>query len=340
MLNRQTDRQTLAIFILAHKNYEQVERLVRRLTCSGVDIYIHCDARWNEGYEELQRLKCDSVFIVNKRFQTDTDTWRLIEAPMEMYRFASEDVQRQYKYYSLISGQDYPIVSIEEIVEDLNQNYPKPFIDCTPYDRDNWIYKKFDFYQFHKQFFMTRYQQYSRFYRWVNSKTKRGRRQIKKPVHILEDFTHYLEDTYDKVHNPKRKLDQLKVEIYGGSAWWILPDKIMEYIYSEYVKNDKYIRVISKSKTPEETFFQIMTMRSPLADTVEINPKEMVLQNCKTYAYFFDDNKPFKFHPYEFTISDTELLKKKSNTCYFARKFDITVDKDVFDWVDNELISH
>lgn len=109
MLDRQKD---MAIFILVHKNYNQVERLIKRLTYSGVDIYIHCDARWNDGYEELQKIKSDTVFLVNKRYQTDTDTWRLIEAPMEMYQFATEEVQRQYNYYSLISGQDYPIKNI------------------------------------------------------------------------------------------------------------------------------------------------------------------------------------------------------------------------------------
>ena len=187
---------------------------------------------------------------------------------------------------------------------------------------------------------MNRYKRCSDFYRWANRKTERGRRQIKRPVHLFEDSLHHLEDTIDKYHNPKRKLDKLGVEIYGGSAWWILPDEIMEYAYSEYEKNDKYIRVLSKTKTPEETFFQIMAMRSPLAYAVEVNPEDMVLQNCKTYAYFFGDNKPFKFHPYEFTMDDIELLKEKSKTCYFARKFDTSVDEDIFDYVDNELLNH
>jgi len=39
-------------------------------------------------------------------------------------------------------------------------------------------------------------------------------------------------------------------------------------------------------------------------------------------------------------MDDIELLKEKSKTCYFARKFDTSVDEDIFDYVDNELLNH
>ena len=139
---------------------------------------------------------------------------------------------------------------------------------------------------------------------------------------------------------PKRELklklkDMLEDEV---DEKYYLSDKMIEYILTEYNKNEEYIEILKKTHTPEETFYQIMAMRSPIANLVEVNPVDMISQNCKTYAYFSSDTKPFKGHPYEFTIEDFELLKEKAKECYFARKFDIDVSEEILDKIDKYLI--
>ena len=311
--------KTLAIIILAHKNVTQVKRLINRLNHKDVDIYIHCDKKWTNGYNELKRMESDDIFVSDDRMYTNLDIWELAEAPI----FIISRMRKKYKYYALLSGADYPVVPIDKILRELNQSYPKPFIDCTPYDKNNWVYHKFSSYGL-----------YRRYSNYLNKHLKKCffRSVLKLPVLC---FTIYI---LDKIYNPKQKLDNLGVQLYGGSAWWILPDKIIEYILTEYNKNEEYIEILKKTHTPEETFYQIMAMRSPLANLVEVNPVDRVSQNCKTYAYFSSATKPFKGHPYEFTTEDYDLLKEKSKTCYFARKFDIDVNEEILDEIDKYLL--
>ena len=41
----------VALLIMAHKNVEQTFRLIQRLKTDKSDIFIHCDRRWDEGFE-------------------------------------------------------------------------------------------------------------------------------------------------------------------------------------------------------------------------------------------------------------------------------------------------
>jgi len=80
-----------------------------------------------------------------------------------------------------------------------------------------------------------------------------------------------------------------------------------------------------------------MTMKSPVANLVDVNPKEMVAQNCMTYAYFSDKDKPFKEHPYIFTVDDYSKIISLPHL--FARKFDETVDAKVLDLIDDKILN-
>jgi hypothetical protein len=123
--------------------------------------------------------------------------------------------------------------------------------------------------------------------------------------------------------------------LYGGSQWWILPDQVIEFIINEMQSNSKEIKKLTKTMTPDETFFQIMTMASPLSNLVEINPIDMVAQNCMTYANFSVEGKPFTGHPYIFTKDDFNKLIEMPQL--FARKFDINTDSEIIDMIDEYI---
>lgn len=314
-------RKPLAILLLVHKNFEQVKRLIMKLNHDEVDIYVHCDKRWDEGYNSLKKMKFDNVFISDVRYKSDLDTWSLVEAPMQLIKMA-KDTGNTYKYYALLSGQDYLVNSIDSIIHDLNEHYPKPYIDCTPYCRNNWVYHKFK-----------ANIGYFRYHGWLDKHIKNNKinKLVKVPSYVA------IIGIISKASNPRKRLKKLAVNLYGGSAWWILPDIVISYILEEYLKEEKYIRELSRTMTPEETFFQIMTMRSPLSNMVELNPPNMVEQNCKTYAYFWGIDKPPVGHPYIFTMDDINLLRDKAKNFFFARKFDSNVDAAIFDYIDNKI---
>lgn len=310
----------VAVLIMAHKNIEQTCRLFKKVKAESSEVFIHCDQRWDEGYDFFNKIP--DCYCCENRYCSNLDEWSLVEAELELLKFAKN--KDQYKYYILLSAQDYPLLSIEKIIEELKNAYPKPFLDCTPWDLNNWVKTKF---QTNIHFLKVS--------RNINKKVNQF--FIRKLLKIVPFLLYKLIDVFS---NPYKRLKKENVSLYGGSAWWILPDGIVEFILSEVQENKNYIKELSKTITPEETFFQIMAMRSPLKELITINQKDMVLQNCKTYAYFFSDTKKFVGHPYIFQDNeeDKKILWDKRDSFYFARKFDITIDKKILDYMDEYML--
>ena len=129
------------------------------------------------------------------------------------------------------------------------------------------------------------------------------------------------------------------VGVYGGSQWWILPDVVIEFILNEYESSKLSEYLLNNVFTPDETYVQIMTMRSPLRSKVKLNSVERVSQNSKTWAYFSDTGKPATGHPYIFTMNEYEKIANKKD-CWFARKFDMDEDAEILDLIDRNIIRY
>ncbi len=316
----------IAYMIMCHKNAQQVLRLAKKLISSKSDVIIHADSTLSDDeYNVLSEASAsmDGIYLTERRLHGVLDSRSLVDIAMEMvisiYK-VQETENKHYKYFALLSGQDYPIKPLNHINSKLDSSYPKPFIDCTPYDSTNWIYHKFKGNNF-----------VHNFKRKINELFPHRRNIIRKFLVLLYLILSKVVEILPI--NDYHKLMRLDIELYGGSAWWILPDIVINFIRYEYESQSDLMKLLLNSNTPEETFFQIMTMRSPVKNLVEINPKDMVLQNCKTWAYFSDDGKPFKGHPYIFT--ENEFDKLATSDCWFARKFDMNVDEKIFDMLDN-----
>ena len=222
-----------------------------------------------------------------------------------------------------MSGQDFPIKPINEINKNLLENYPTLHIDCTPYDEKNWICPKFKSTPWLLKFRKSTL-------RKLKSKNP-VRKLLEKAIPKLQNFLELLKQTsYDK-------LTRLGVSLYGGSAWWILPDIAIDFIYNEYINSSKIVNYLLESRTPEETFFQTMIMYSPYKNDVHINPVQQVEQTCKTWAYFSDEGKPFVGHPYVFTVNEFDKLRDSS--FWFARKFDIQQDDEIIELIQKYLLN-
>ena len=307
-----------AVLIMCHKNIEQVKMLVNRCLSENTRIIIHFDKRMQINKQELQDIQNLGVYFTEERVCGELDTRSLVDISMAMVLRAKEIENLEnirFKYYLLLSGQDYPIKPISYINNELEKMYPTPFIDCTPYSNDNWIYHKF-----------SRTKELLRFHNWVTNNIPK-----KSIMYPLRVFSRIVEKVGKKIVRifhitDYHKMHRAGIDLYGGSAWWILPDIAIDYICKEY--NSTFSKKLLNTYTPEETYFQTMVMRSDVKDLVAVNPPDMVAQNCKTWAYFEDIGKPFKGHPYIFTVDEYDKLT--SSDRWFARKFDITVDSNIF----------
>lgn len=316
-----------AFMIMWHKNVQQVIRLAERCATDKTDVYIHSDVNVPKNeYSELVAYasRKANIYLTAKRYHGVLDTRSLCDIAFEMIKCAKQtekETGRKYGYFALLSGQDYLLKPMIWIEKELEEMYPQPLIDCTPYAKTNWIYHKFA-----DPSLLLDY------HRWINELPKGLLRKCFRVTELIcrKIMRQLSSGVYKELCNEE-------VALYGGSAWWILPDQAIDYILDETEKKPTYVQtLLNETNTPEETFFQVMTMRSPVAKMVDVNHVDMVAQNCKTWAYFADEGKPFKGHPYVFT--EREYEKLKTSSFWIARKFDITVDSKILDLLDVNLL--
>ena len=310
--------------IMCHKNFDQVYRLAKRCMSESTRVIIHVDEKVHGIDSEICAIftmRGGGGYLTRRRISGFVDDRSLVDITMLLIERAHQIEKEEnihFDYFCLLSGQDYLTKPIEYINEQLLECYPSPFIDCCEYDPSTWIYKKFVRNPFGQKL-----------NKWLRFKVKmrspiwyafKGVEIVHRKAFEILKLTDY--------HYFKRK----KIDLYGGSAWWILPDKIVDYITVEYNANRREWNRLLESVTPEEVFFQTLAKQSPLADMIEINPKNSSLQICKTWSYFYDDDKPPVNHPYTFTTQEYDKLVNRS--CWFARKFDLDVDTEILDMLD------
>ena len=138
-----------AVLIMAHKNKEQLIRLIKSLSVEEMDVYVHLDKNWKLSKEEIAEIKnvANNVYLVDKRVHGELDKWSLVQITLNLIESALENEKQngiEYKYFMLLSGQDYPIKKKEYILNFLEKQYPKPLIDiCEICKIDSWCGKKF-----------------------------------------------------------------------------------------------------------------------------------------------------------------------------------------------------
>lgn len=319
-------KEMIAYLLICHKNAAQVIRLVKRLKTGEADVFLHADLQMQD-FAMLADFAAanQGIYLVEDRKHGQLDDSSLVDITMSCVESARETEAKEgkhYGYYLLLSGQDYPIRPVPWIERQLADSYPQPFIDCTPYSRSNWVGEKFD-----------RNGPLIRYRNWILSHTKPGlaRKAFQLSAVAARKWVFLMKRT------TAQKMEKMGISLYGGSAWWILPDTVIAYIRAEYRGKTKIVKMLlEESVTPEETFFQTMAMLSPLGEKVKVNGPDMVGQNSKTLADFGGISKrPIQNHPYVLTVNELELFSKTD--FWFARKFDAEIDETVLDRIDRRL---
>ena len=307
----------IAAMIMCHKNLDQVNRLVQAISHPEIDIFIHIDRKCTEDHT-IGREDQGGIYFVENRISGYLDDRSLIDITLSMIKLAKSvevSESKHYDYFILLSGQDYPIMDMSFVVQNLREVYPMPYIDCNGGGRNNPVVRskfskrkcilKLRFHLMHEM-------------KWIPAILIRGGVWF---VAKLLFALHLSDYYYFAKHN---------IELYCGSAWWILPDKIIDFILSEM--EQPYVQRLLATDTPEETFFQILARRSPLGALVRVKDQKEK-QASKTWAYFHDVGKPMAKHPYTFTKN--EYQKLIDSGYWFGRKFDTHVDTEIMDMLDN-----
>ena len=310
--------KTIAFLILAHKNPEQIIRLLKVLKHTQADCYLHLDKKMQITEEQKAEIRLQGGVIIPQRESCYLDDWSLPKAELLLLNESRKVCS--YKYYILLSGQDYPIKPISDLIELLEQNYPKPYIDATPYSENNWIAYKLWTTKLHRKF------------KFVCNRIQSRVGRVR-GLNRLQDICQRLSSKFQP--SAFSQLASLNVKVYGGSQWWALPDVAVNEIMSDIQANPRIVETFKWVFTPDELFFQTMVMRTSVAPLIDINPVDAREQHCLTYANFVTPTKGFCSHPHILETEDWKRLKQRPE--FFARKFDMDSSPNVLDVIDKSL---
>ncbi len=332
----------LAYIILAHKNSAQVIRLINALNHEDTSFVIHVSKTAEKGFnKELKRsLKNKPNLWFCKRENSSHYFFGVVKGTLNALKLLIKKAP-DFEYVNFLTGQDYPIKSSKFINEFFNQNNGREFIRYWPMfpEEDSDFFKNHPWGEFRQMYRIDRYH-----FKWFNKNYAipelLSRRLIdhslwqtikiflyESPLYIKEKRwrDELILMVLSRILPEKRKIPT-QFTSYGGKTWWSLTKPCADFIINFSKKNIKFNRYCKHTLLPDEMYFQTILLNSPFKDKIE-----------NDYLREIEWEGGDGTHPIIFTKKDIERLKNSKNL--FARKFDLDIDSDIFDLIDNEILN-
>ena len=277
----------IAHIIITHKNPAQLERLIHKMQHPDFDFYIHVDKKVEIGnFEYLKRIK--GVNFIENRIICNWGGYSTLQAMLNSLREVLEN-DISYDFYNLLSAQDYPLKSNDEIYSFFLKIGRSHFVFETASDSKWWEEAVDRFQKYH----LTDYDFPGKF---------------------------FLETVMNKVL-PKRKFP-MKIELYGGrkSSWWTLNNTAASYLV-DFFNMDRHLdKFLKYCWGTDEFVIPTILLNSPLKDNI--------INDNLRYIDFSEGKANPKI------LGPGDITEMVNSNMLFARKFDIEVNTDVLDQLD------
>jgi len=212
----------LAYILMAHKNQQQVIRLIKNLNTPNSTFFIHIDKK------SEMTLTPDTLGSVNfellEREEVNWGGFSQVAATLKGIKTIVNSADK-FDYIILISGQCYPIKSNLMIERFFEEHYGQIFIDYFSMPYDGWDYGG-----------MNRIEQY----------------------HFMDQASP--DDATRKALPPRKFPEYLKP--YGGSQWWCFPLGTAKYVLDFVDNHPDYVEFHKYSFVPDEMFFQTILLNA------------------------------------------------------------------------------
>src|SRR4051794_13104383 len=282
----------LAVIVQAHQKPEQLRMLLSTLRDPEVRVYLHLDAR-----ADLGEMPDDVVVLPRRRSRWGAA--ELVHVSLDGLRQALAD---GCDYFTLISGQCFPLRPIREIAE---------FYAGAPSHVEHWPTHE-SVHRFHGR-------DRTDFY----SYNVRGRRE---PAIPRGEHTSHL-NWRGKVLNSlllarglarRKRVFPAYAEPYTGSAWWNLDTQAAEYVVRFVDQHPDFLAWYEHAWIPDEFFYQSILAGTGYGGEI-VNGDLRFIEMTDTY------------HPRTLTMA--HLPQIRPSEALFARKFDIDRDREAPDAV-------
>ena len=285
-----------AYLILYHKNSSQLIRLLQVLDDERNDIYIHADKKTKDfPTEKIQSAVRQACLFFTKRVSVAWGGFSLVRATLILLHKATNN--GKYAYYHLLSGQDLPIKTQDDIHDFFRNHADKEFIQVRSCAKDDNARKERLAYY---RFFRERAQK-ARSFSWLFNRADSISLRMQKKLKI-------------------NRIRGIEEKIHCGSEWFSISHAFAEYLLRQEKWIKKHFRWTSCS---DEVFVQTIAMNSRFQPALHHHMR------------LVDWKRGDGAHPYVFRAHDFDLLK--DSDCLFARKFDEEADPEIIDRVIRKL---
>jgi hypothetical protein len=219
----------IAHIIMAHKNPEQLSRLIKRLAHPNFDFFVHVDDKIDiSAYEILTSIP--QVALIKKRTELN---WGGNSITVGIINSIDEvlSLQKGYDFINLLSAQDYPLVSSNRISNFFEGNLGTNFISYAAKGSVWWNEAKGRYAKYHFTDF-----------------TFKGRYFVERMANLVM---------------PKRKFP-MNLSLYGGSkgTWWTITNECAAYLCDTFKGNKKLNTFLKYCWGTDEFLIQTLIMNS------------------------------------------------------------------------------
>lgn len=289
-----------AYIILVHKNAGQVKRLVSRLDDNHSSFFVHVDAKVNQHDFEVEFTSKHRITFIN-RVATDWGKFGLVEATLNGLN-AVKNFGKYFDRIILLSGQDYPIKSNEQINNFFSKSAYSIFMDHSELPNHHKWSPDGGLYRVNKYFF--------------------GFEGHSKLAAKTANFLGML------LPSLGRKLPA-DVKPFQGSQWWVISMDALDYILDYVRKNRSYVNFHKHTFAPDELFFQMILLN---ADDDKIT-STIANDNLRFMKW------PSLSNPHPELLKADDINEIKNSNALYARKFDEHQQAHIMDMIDEEMLS-
>jgi Core-2/I-Branching enzyme len=291
----------LAIVVLAHDKPEQLALLLSALHHPQVRAYLHLDRRVESG--PFTRALADAGVRDVELLPRHATAWGsadLVDAAFEGLACGARD---GCDYFALISGQDFPLRPVEEILAFFEKAGSRSYLEHFSLPASRWRFEgrdRTDFYTY----------------------TVLGRRETCIPRGEDTSFLNWKGRGLNEVLRVRSALKSTRrfpsyLRPFGGSQWWNLSRAAADHILGFIDEHPDYRRYHAHTLAPDEVFFQSILLGTEFAAEHEI-----VNDTLRFMRWPVKES-----HPRVLTMEDLHAMLESESL--FGRKFDTSVDGSV-----------
>ncbi len=275
-----------AFLIQAHKNFDQLCRLVEYFGDERCEVFVHIDRKSRPTSGQLERLKAyPQVKLLTRRYAVHWGGFSLLKCTLHLMRKALRNSRADY--FHLLSGQDYPIKSLRQMLaffEEAEEGGHKDYLLFTHLPSPNWEHNT---YERIKYFY---------FFDWL----RRGKK--------ANEFTQKAV-AFQRKWGIRRPIPNRFDHLYGGSEWFSLRRSTCETVLRHTRRHPGFYNRLRFTFVADEVYVQTLVPN--------LVPHAEIRNNNYRYIRWRNEHGSSPAN-----LADEHFYHLVRSDAFFARKFD------------------